>query len=87
LTAEQLAHLVPVEKVAARPPSLYVTLDTAAWNRLPEQDRRDLIEEVGRLAGSRGYLGVHLRTRDGTTVGEWLSEIGSRLVTPPPEAS
>jgi hypothetical protein len=82
LTLEQLAHIDSVVRIKARPPSLYVELDTATWRARSERERQGILEELGRVAGAAGYSGIQARTADGTTVGQWMSKTGVRL-TPP----
>jgi hypothetical protein len=82
LTLEQLAHIDSVVRIKARPPSLYVELDTATWRARNERERQGILEELGRVAGAAGYSGIQARTGDGTTVGQWMSKTGVRL-TPP----
>jgi hypothetical protein len=80
LTLEQFSHLEALRSVAAHPPSLYVVLDGDRWRAGSSDEQRRLLEEVGRIALAAGYSGVHARTSDGVTVGQWLRKTGVRLI-------
>ena len=51
-----------------------------AWRALSEEQRLELLDDVGRTASAAGYNGAHFTLEDGTTAGQWLKEQGSRLV-------
>jgi len=82
LTLEQFSYLPSVQSVQARPPSLYVTLDRSRWQEMPPRDHRAVLNEISRIAGHFGYVGVHVRTSDGATVGRWSEAKGVTLLTP-----
>jgi hypothetical protein len=82
LTLEQFAHLEAVQRIQARPPSLFVTLHPEGWRQLTPAERRDLITQIGRIAEGVGYFGAQVRTEDGPSVGQWLSKTGVQLWAP-----
>jgi hypothetical protein len=79
LSIRDFSGIEALESVVPRPPSLYVRLDTEQWQASTPEERRQMLEEMGRVAGAAGYNGVHARTGDGATVGEWLKNTGVRL--------
>jgi len=81
LDLQSFAALPAVEQVFPRPPSLYVQVDGPTWAALTPEQQLEHIVEIGRVAGSAGYSGAHVRTDDGATVGQWLKKTGARLVT------
>lgn len=74
-----------VTEVVARPPSLYVRVDAAAWGRMTAEARKRLIEEIGAKVAPAGYAGVHVTDGTGRTVARWLRGTGVRI--PEPTAS
>jgi hypothetical protein len=86
LKLEQFRHLEAVQSVTARPPSLFVKIGQPSWSGLTAEERRQLIDELGRIAGEAGYAGVQVQTVDGATVGQWLRKTGTRL-SPDPDVA
>jgi hypothetical protein len=80
LEESQLPSSAAFTEVVARPPSLYITVDPAAWGRLPEGDRLQLLADVGRTAEEAGYNGALLRDAGGQPVGQWLRKTGVQLI-------
>lgn len=70
----------PVQEVLARPPSVYVRVDGAAWDRLGVEERQAALDGLSGVVEGAGYNGMHLTTMDGRTVGQWLKNTGSRLI-------
>lgn len=64
----------------ARPPSLYVTVDSREWKRMSRADRQVYVDAVGASVAPVGYTGVHFTSTSGTTVAQWLKKTGTRLV-------
>ncbi len=85
LTIEQFRHVAFVRGVEARPPSLYVDLDTHSWKGLSLEERTRAIREVGIVAEKAGYSGVHFWTRDRGTVGRWSKRNGVEVIPDRPE--
>jgi hypothetical protein len=81
LTRAHFQHIPEVEVVTARPPSAYVQIDPAAWERMSPIERRSVLEQIGIVTGQAGYLGAHVRTTGGPSVGQWLEQGGARLLT------
>ncbi len=83
-TLDDFAELPAVTAVVARPPSLYLTVDEAAWSGLDDAARTRLTEAVADRLEPAGYSGAILRTPTGMVVAEWLRESGVRLRRVPP---
>lgn len=79
LTLEHFSHLDVVQGITARPPSLFIVLDRRRWQAASVDERRELLQEMGRIAGDAGYNGIHARTRDGAPVGQWMKKTGVQL--------
>ena len=67
-------------EIEARPPSLYITLDSAAWSALDHDARRHQVRTVSSVLLTNDYTGVWLRTEEGRPVAQWLSGSGVRLL-------
>ena len=80
LDMNDLAPAAEIRYVDAKPPSLFVELDSRGWRALDETQRLALIDDVGKTASAAGYNGAHFRLENGQTAGRWLKEGGSRLV-------
>jgi hypothetical protein len=87
LTLDQFSHLEMVRRITARPPSMFVVLDRQRWQAASPDERRELLQEMGRIAGEAGYSGIHARTRDGVPVGEWMKKTGVQLHRRPLDAT
>ena len=57
--------------VTARPPSLYIELNTSQWATLSPQQRLAILETIGRIAAGAGYSGVQARTDDHVAVADF----------------
>ena len=82
LTDQELAFSPAIREVIARPPSLFLVMDGAAWRQMSPEQRDALVRQVGETAGAAGYSGAHLRLPDGTTVAQWSRARGVTLVSP-----
>jgi hypothetical protein len=69
-----------VQSVDVRPPSLFVTVRADTWRDMADEQRRDLIRDVGSIVSKNGYTGAHFRTTAGVAVAEWLEKSGARLI-------
>jgi hypothetical protein len=69
-----------IQGVDVRPPSLFVTVHADTWRGMADEQRRDLIRDVGSIASKNGYQGAHFRTTAGMAVAEWLEKSGERLI-------
>jgi len=87
LNITQFSHVEAVRRIAPRPPSLFVQLNGEIWDGYTAAEQRQQIDEIGRIAGAAGYNGVHARTDDGATVGQWLKKTGARLIARTKHAS
>jgi len=85
LEMDRFAQIDGVLQVRPRPPSLFVKLDTKSWNDLTPIGRLELLDQLGRVAGDEGYFGVHVKTEDGQTVGQWMRKTGAKLTAGPPQ--
>ena len=80
LTMQDVAPRAEIRHVVARPPSLYVKLDTQKWRALSKEERLSLVEDVGRTATAAGYHGARFTLENGRTAAQWLKERGSQLI-------
>jgi hypothetical protein len=85
LTIGAFRHLHGIQGVDARPPSLYLEISGPVWNGWSQENRLDLLGEIGRVAGPAGYQGAQLKITEGPTVGGWFREGGVRLVPSAPD--
>jgi len=76
----EFQHIPAVLDVKARPPSLFVRVKASKWSALPTEEKTQLVEELGRIAGESGYHGVQIKSSDGANVGQWLRKTGVRLM-------
>jgi hypothetical protein len=67
-------------RVDAKPPSLFMEVDAAAWNRLNAANRLKLIETTGSVLAANGYTGVLLRTERNRPLAQWLRGRGATLI-------
>ncbi len=66
--------------VEARPPSLYVTVETATWAEMNADDRTRLIGEVGKVIEPNGYQGARIQSDTGKPLARWLRTRGAMLI-------
>jgi len=72
-----------IAAVTARPPSLFVRVDDLVWTQLSAEERRDLVEHVGRIAEGAGYNGAQfLLVGRGQPVARWLRDGGASVTDP-----
>jgi hypothetical protein len=69
-----------LRQVDARPPSLFVRVDGAAWSALDDTDRTELLEEMSRVLERHDYSGAFIETEQGLPVAQWLRERGPELI-------
>jgi len=82
LTSADMPRSLAIASVTARPPSLFIEVESRAWKGMSDQDRRQLVEKVGAAAKAAGYRGAQFTTARGRTVASWLEQRGAWL---PPE--
>jgi hypothetical protein len=80
LTQQDFAKVPSIAEIEARPPSLYVTFSATEWREMGEMQRWRAVEQIGTIATEAGYLGAHMRTSDGKTVGQWLKRRGVKTI-------
>jgi len=80
LTLNDVSPRSEIRYVVAKPPSLFVELDSREWHTLSEQERLSLVDDVGRTAAAAGYNGAHFKLENGKTAAQWLKKRGSQLV-------
>jgi len=80
LTLDDISPKTEIRYVVAKPPSLFVELNSYAWRELSDPQRLALIDEVGKTAAAAGYNGAHFKLENGESAGQWLKENGSRLI-------
>jgi hypothetical protein len=79
LEKSQLPANPAIGTVVARPPSLFITVDTGAWQGMGAADRLQLVHDVGAAAAAAGYHGAVLQDPAGRPVAQWLKKTGARL--------
>jgi hypothetical protein len=87
LTEQDFEYIPSVSKIEARPPSLYVTMSALRWREMSALERWQVLDQIGTIAGRADYVGVHVRTSDGETVGQWSKFNGSKVIEGPRGAS
>jgi len=75
----ELPALEAVVETSARPPSLFVKVDSPTWGAISVADRLDYLERVGATIEPSGYTGIHVQAGDGRTVAQWLEVSGARI--------
>lgn len=80
LTLQDVSPRTEIRHVVARPPSLYVKLDTPGWRSLSAEQRLTLVDDVGRTAAAAGYNGALFTLEDGSAAAQWFRERGSVLI-------
>ncbi len=73
LTLKDFRDLPTVTAVTAKPPSLYITIDAAAWASLSPDRRERLVREIGSRAQRVHYNGAVLQTPERRIVGQWFA--------------
>ncbi|NIM62373.1 MAG: hypothetical protein GTN89_15575 [Acidobacteria bacterium] len=87
LTAEEFGHIPIVRSIEARPPSLFVRLNGAAWDGLSAAERLDALRAAASIAEQAGYVGAQFWAPDGSVAGRWSKKNGAELVTESSEGS
>jgi len=67
-------------RVDAKPPSMFMEVDMAAWNNLDAAKRLTLVEMTGDILAANGYTGVLLRTERNRPLAQWLQGRGATLI-------
>jgi hypothetical protein len=80
LTSADMPSSLAIASVTARPPSLFIEVESRAWKGMSEQDRRQLVDKVGAAAKAAGYRGARFTTARGQTVASWLEQRGAWLL-------
>lgn len=80
LTLNDISPRSEIRHVVAKPPSLFVELDSREWHTLSKQEQLDLVDDVGRTAAAAGYNGAHFKLENGKPAAQWLKERGGRLI-------
>jgi hypothetical protein len=83
LTLQDLGSSPAIQRVEAKPPSLFLIVDGSAWGRMERESREALVRRIGDSAGAAGYTGAVLRIDQGPIVAQWSSGRGARLIEPP----
>lgn len=66
--------------VTAKPPSVFIEVDGAAWREMDEHRRIALVEMTGEVLESGGYSGALLRTERGRPLAQWMKSGGATLI-------
>lgn len=85
LARKDFAAAAPILEVVARPPSVYVDVDEALWERLDDDRKLHLVGDMGSVLLSHGYWGLFVRTPSGRSLASWRDDGGARLVKPAAE--
>jgi hypothetical protein len=64
----------------AKPPSLYLEVDAAAWSELSAEAQMGIVESVGDLLAANGYSGALLRSAKKRPLAQWLQGRGAALL-------
>ena len=81
----QLKHPA-ITSVTPRSPTVYITVDQAAWKALDETSKSSLVDTARQVLEPHGFQGALFRTEDGTTVGQWLKKTGSKTIDSGPKS-
>ena len=79
LTLSDISPRSEIRHVVAKPPNLFIELDSYGWRALSRQQQLALVDDVGRTAAAAGYHGAHFKLENGKTAAQWLKERGSQL--------
>jgi hypothetical protein len=79
LSVDDFGHVSGIIELTARPPSLFVELDTGFWDELSSDQRRLMIQRIGTTARKAGYRGVHCTDGQGEPLAQWLRDGGAQL--------
>jgi hypothetical protein len=82
LTESDFARFPVIIRVQATPPSVLAVANGIRWRKLPESERRGIVDSVGQIAATAGYNSIHLRDENGKLLGEWIRGVGT-FVAPP----
>jgi hypothetical protein len=80
LTLPDLPQSAAIQQVDAKPPSLYIVVNTESWRAIPREQRLKWVDEIGQAAAAAGYTGANIRTAEGSSVAQWLKQTGPRLL-------
>jgi hypothetical protein len=81
ITEQEMPQSAAIRELMARPPSLFIEVDSQTWNAMSAADRRQLVKEVGEVAEASGYTGVQFRDSTGISVAQWLLTQGVWLAS------
>lgn len=76
-TIDDFENVPGISSVLAKPPSLFVTVDSGYWNSLNRQSKSKIVVEVGQRMLNANYNGAVFTGTDGQVVGEWVRGVGS----------
>ena len=87
VTIADFSGMNGVTKIMARPPSVYVEVDSYAWGQMAHKDRVSLVESIGHKIEGMGYVGAHIMGDNGKTVAQWLQKTGTTVHDLPTKAA
>jgi hypothetical protein len=67
------------------PPSILTRVEFRVWQKLGDEGRYRLAENVSRIASVAGYSGVQISDYQGTVLAQWLRNEGIRILVPSPQ--
>ncbi len=76
-----------VVEVRAKPPALYVTVDSDAWRSLSDERKTKAVQAIASRIATAEYTGANLTDSAGRTVARWLKHSGVKLIEPAPAGS
>jgi hypothetical protein len=77
LTIDDFEGVPGIFSVLAKPPSVFVTVDSGYWNSLNRQSKSKIVVQVGHRLLKTDYNGAVITGTDGQVVGEWVRGVGS----------
>ncbi|ANM30142.1 hypothetical protein ABI59_11990 [Acidobacteria bacterium Mor1] len=79
VTIADFSGMNGVTQIMARPPSVYVQVDSYAWGQMAHKDRVTLVESIGHKIEGMGYVGAHIQGDNGRTLAQWLQKTGTTV--------
>jgi hypothetical protein len=79
LTLADFASEPAIVAVEAYPPSLILSVDSAAWQAMAPGQTETLLRDVSFQLTTNGYRGAFIRSESGRPLAQWLVESGARV--------
>jgi len=78
--ASEFASAMPVNKVTAVGPMMISEVPAWTWERMSATERTDKVQEMGRLAEQKGFIGVFLMDDKKKELATWSERNGPRIL-------